>query len=94
MGNGVPNQGPWQHRQPNGVVVGYCIIYHDQMVTGNAHVHSPEVSPSDYASLRAAAAQGQSAFDTALASSGWASFFTPYPGVDKVALRAGVLDLD
>lgn len=93
MGNGVPNQGPWQHRQPSGTVVGYRIVYHDEQVTGSDYVHSPEITPSAYASLRSAAQQSQSAFESALSSSGWASFFTPYPGVDKVALRAGVLDL-
>ncbi len=92
MGNGVPNQGPWQHRQP-GTIVGYRFRYHDQMVTGSVTVESPEIAPSAYASIRSAAAQGATAFAGAVSSSGWATFFATYTGIDMTEARLGVLDL-
>ena len=92
MGSGVPNQGPWQHRQP-GTIVGYRFRYHDQLITGNATVESPEISAGDYATIRAAAAQGASAFASAITSSAWATFFGIYTGIDMTEARLGVLDL-
>lgn len=91
-GNGVPNAGPWQHRQP-GTVVGYRYRYHDEQVTGSAYVESPEIPPADYATLRSAAKQGASAFAAAVTSSGWSTFFGIYTGIDMTEARLGVLDL-
>lgn len=92
MGNGVPNQGPWQHRQP-GTIVGYRFRYHDQLVTGSAYVESAEIAPSDYATLRSAAKTSPAAFATALAASGWSAFFATYGGIDLTEARLGVVDL-
>lgn len=95
-GDGVPNQGPWKHRRggPTPGVVGYRIIFHDQQITGDNYVHSEEISPSAYALIHSAAAQGQTAFNAAVQATScpWAAFLAEYP-VDLDELRLGVLDL-
>jgi hypothetical protein len=93
MGNGVPNQGPWQHRQGGVGIVGYRFRYHDQMVTGGATVESPEITPTAYGALRAAAVLGQIAFNGAISSSGWSVFFGMYTGISLAEARLGVMDL-
>ena len=91
MGDGVPNQGHFGHYQ-GGVLVGYILWYHDQQVTGNAWVKSPEMSLTGYADLHEEAANGQQAFETQLATTAWDTFVTTN-AVDLTALRAGVLKL-
>ena len=91
MGNGVPNQGPFAHYQGS-TLVDYRIFYHDQQVTGPDWIPSLPISPSEYATIHAAAQQGQQAFETAVAATDWHSFFGVYP-VSKTVLRAGVLKL-
>lgn len=92
MGNGVPNQGPFQHRQPGGVVVGYRYRYHDQQVTGGAWMESVEIAPPVYAALRAAAVAGPAAFGPALGASAWAPFFLQWR-LDMETARLGLTDL-
>ncbi len=91
-GDGVPNEGPWQRREP-GAIKGYRFRYHDQQVTGNVYEESAEISPAAYGTLRAAALTSRAAFDTALANSGWASFFGTWSGIDKDEAWRGVKDL-
>ena len=91
MGNGVPNQGTFAHYE-GGTLVDYRIVYHDQVVTGSTWVPSLGITPSTYASLHTAAQNGQAAFETALATTAWHSFFGVY-AASKTALRAGVLKL-
>lgn len=91
MGNGVPNQGTFAHYE-GGTLVDYRIIYHDQQVTGSSWVVSLGVTPAVYGDLRAAAQDGQQAFEAALSSTAWQSFFGVY-AASKTALRAGVLKL-
>lgn len=91
MGNGAPNQGVWRHRQ-GGVIVGYRYIYHDQQITGDNYVHSPEVSPGAYHALRQAAEQGLGAFGNAVAGSAWGPFFLEYRGMGLNDVLQDVLD--
>lgn len=91
MGDGVPNQGTFAHYE-GGALVDYRLCYHDQQVTGDAWVQSLGVTPAVYSTLRAAALDGQQAFETALSSTAWHSFFGVY-AASKTALRAGVLKL-
>lgn len=89
MGNGVPNQGNQPHFEGSSLV-GYYFWYHDQQVTGNDWKHSVQMSVSAYAALRAAALEGQFAFETEWAAGVWKDFSDLYTGISLTAARAGV----
>lgn len=91
-GDGVPNQAPWGHYRGDVTSgpVGYFFHYHDQQVTGNEWKRSLEMSPAEYAALRAAAFQSQAAFETVLFAGSWGGFFSLYPGIHKQLARLSV----
>jgi hypothetical protein len=91
MGSGVSNRIVGQHRQAGTGIVDYRLLYHDDLVTGSAWVHSPTITPATYATLKAAAAVSEAAFLAAVANTAWQSFLNVYGYDSEVWL--GVLDV-